>query len=73
MNTAICEISKELFFELLGFKNFDGDIENIFVKEDTLLLKISGNDYRLPEDKEYSECNIICTYIQSKFEKINKD
>ena len=66
-------LSQSLLFELLGLgQAFGGQIDEIGLEpiNNSIVVKVSGYDDRMPEEAGYPLCNVVCKVINSHFEKV---
>lgn len=53
MRTCKFKFKKNLFFLLIGLHDFNADIKSIECKDGEVIIKINGEDERLPDRKDY--------------------
>jgi len=71
MGSAILRLSQDAFFQLFGLKDFDGDIMEIQIDDNCdILIKVLGQDDRLPDNLDYPECHLVTKTIISHLEEI---
>ena len=74
-HSASILVSQPMLFEVLGLgKYFAGHIDDIDIEPlgENIVIRISGNDDRMPEGDDYPLCNVVCKVIDSHFQKVER-
>ena len=77
MKSATIRFSSHLFLDAVGLPYFNGSVDSVEVEKSfnndsdgVLKIKISGDDDRLPSEKNYPACRVICKRIEAHIEKV---